>query len=114
MSMDEAKSRGFDEAIQVNENDYVTSGCMANVFWLTGDVLYTPSLATGCLAGTTREFVLENVDCREVAVSVDDLNQADSILLTSAGLGVVQVSKFESRILKKINHPILRLLPEKR
>ena len=112
LALDEAKARGFDEAIQLNERGEVSSATMANVFWLRDDQLYTPGLKTGCLAGTTREFVLENMDCRETAASIDELRKADSIFLSSAGLGVVQVAEFESRQLKQTDHPIFDLLPK--
>jgi len=109
--LDEARSRGFDETTQANERGEITSAAMANVFWLSDGVLYTPSLRTGCLAGTTREFVLENIDCREVEVGIEALDDAEAIFLTSAGIGVVQVAEFEARRLEKVDHPILHLLP---
>ena len=111
MTLDEAKNRGFHEAVRINERGEITSAAMANLFWLKDDVLYTPSLKTGCLAGTTREFVLENMACREALVSIDELNDAEAIFLTSAGLGVVCVSQYQSKTLSRIEHPILDLLP---
>ncbi len=110
-SLDEAKARGFHEAIRLNECGFVTSACMANVFWVKGGELFTPGLAMGCLAGTTRDFVFENIDCREVEVGIEALKDADAIFLTSAGIGVVQVAEFEGRRLEKVDHPILHLLP---
>lgn len=111
MSLDEAKARGFHEAIRVNERGFVTSACMANVFWVKSGEMFTPSLTTGCLAGTTREFVLENIDCREVEAQIEALDDAEAIFLTSAGIGVVQVAEFEGRQLAEVDHPILHLLP---
>lgn len=111
MAMEDAKTRGFDEAIRLNEHGMATSGAMANIFWLNGGSLYTPSLKTGCLPGTTREFVMENLEYREVEAPVEALNEAEAIFLTSAGLGVVSVVEFESRKLKKAEHPILNLMP---
>lgn len=110
LAIDEAKKRGFHEAIRVNERGFVTGGCMSNIFWLKDEVLYTPSLSTGCLAGTTREFVLESMECREVGIVIDGLNKAEEIFLTSAGLGVARVAEFEGRPLQKSDHPILTLL----
>ena len=111
MAKDEAKARGFDEAIRANERGEVTSACMANLFWTKDDQLLTPSLATGCLAGTTREFILENFDCREVTVAADELRSADSIFITSAGIGVRQLNKFDEREFTDSAHPLLDLLP---
>lgn len=110
IAKDEAKQRGFDEAIQLNERGEIVSGSMANVFWLKNGVLFTPSLRTGCLAGTTREFVLENADCEEVEVGIEVLRSADEIFLTSAGLGLVQVARFEDRELRRERHPLINLL----
>ena len=111
LALDEARARGFDEAIQINERGEVTSGTMANLFWIKGEVLFTPSLKTGCLPGTTREFVMENLECREVEVMLDELDAADAIFLTSAGLGVVEVAEFASRRFDRLDHPIVDLLP---
>ena len=83
---------------------------MSNIFWLKVGTFYTPSLSTGCLPGTTREFVLENVECREVEVGIDELNNADAIFLTSAGLGVTQVAEYEKKKIERTDHPILTLL----
>lgn len=110
MALDEAKSRGFDEAIQMNERGEVTSASIANVFWVKDGALQTPSLKTGCLPGTTREFVLENLECREVEASIDEINEADTIFLTSAGLGVVAVNEFDGRKLTVGDFPITNLL----
>ena len=112
MAHDEASNRGFNEAIRLNERGEIASACMANVFWLKCEKLYTPSLKTGCLAGTTREFVLENFECEEVEIGIDVLANADSIFLTSAGLRVVEVGEFEARQLGRLDHPILDLLPK--
>lgn len=113
MAMNEAKGHGFNEAVRVNEHGHITSGCMANIFWSKDGMLLTPGLTTGCLPGTTREFILENLEGREVEASIDELQAADSIFLTSAGLGVVEVAELESRQLKPIDHPILNLLPKR-
>lgn len=111
MAYEEALGRGFDEAIRPNEKGHVTSACMANMFWETGGNLYTPSLSTGCLAGTTREFVMDNFDCQEVEAGIEAIESADRIFLTSAGLGIVSVAEFNGRRLDVLEHPILKIFP---
>ena len=59
LALEDAKAKGFDEAIRINERDEIVSACMANIFWLKEGEIFTPNLNTGCLAGTTREFVLD-------------------------------------------------------
>jgi branched-subunit amino acid aminotransferase/4-amino-4-deoxychorismate lyase len=111
MSKTEAEGRGFEEAIRLNERGDVTSGCMSNVFWLRNGEMFTPSLKTGCLPGTTREYVIENLDCYEVEVGIEELRRADTIFLTSAGLGIVEVAGFEDNRLLRSRHPITSLWP---
>lgn len=94
LALEEARNRGFNEAVRLNERGEIASACMANVFWRKGGKLFTPSLATGCLAGTMREFVLENESGIEVETSIESLKNADEIFLTSAGLGICKVSEF--------------------
>lgn len=111
LALTQAKDNGFDEAIQVNEHGHVASVCMANIFWCEGNQLFTPSLQTGCVAGTTREFVMERLACTEVEADIDAVEKADAIYLTSAGIGVVRVESFNGRKLSQDVHPIVTLLP---
>ena len=110
MTLEEAKARGFDEAVRLNERGFVASGCMANVFWSKDGRLFTPSLKTGCLPGTTREYILENLDCQEVEAGIEELDTAEQIFLTSAGLGVVSAAEFNGRKLAVQNHSVIDLL----
>jgi branched-chain amino acid aminotransferase len=71
----------------------------------------TPSLETGCLPGTTREYVLENLECKEVESGLGELRNADAIFLTSAGIGVAAVAEFDEIELRALKHPIADLLP---
>jgi branched-subunit amino acid aminotransferase/4-amino-4-deoxychorismate lyase len=57
MAYDEARSRNFDEAVLLNERGEIVGATAANLFWAQGDELYTPSLATGAIAGVTRRFI---------------------------------------------------------
>ena len=111
LSRKEARSRGFDEAIRLNERGEVASACIANIFWLKEGKPYTPSLKTGCLAGTTREYVLENLECEEVETGIEDLSGAEAIFLSSAGLGVVRVAAFDGKRLGDDQCEIQKLSP---
>jgi branched-subunit amino acid aminotransferase/4-amino-4-deoxychorismate lyase len=94
----------------LNELGSVASACMANLFWLRDGTMFTPALTTGCLAGTTRGFVLERMECREVEAAIESLEAAEAIFLTSAGLGVKSVSEFNGRHLPATSHPITSLI----
>lgn len=94
---EEAKKRGFDEAIRLNEKGEIVSASMANIFWVKDEKIFTPSLETGCLAGTTRSFLLENFSVEEKTTSFDKLSSADEIFLTSAGIGLKSVIKIDEK-----------------
>lgn len=55
----EAKRRGADDAVFVDADAVVLEGPVTNVWWRRGDVLSTPSLDLGILAGVTRATVLD-------------------------------------------------------
>lgn len=114
LALDEARSRGFNEAIRLNERGEIASACMANVFWMKDEKLFTPSLKTGCLAGTTREYILENLECGEVEVPIEILQAADAVFLTSSGIGVVQVAEFDGIAMEGSDHPICSLVPREK
>jgi branched-chain amino acid aminotransferase len=97
MALEEAKARGFDEAVRINERGDIASVCMANMFWRKDGQLFTPSLASGCLAGTTRGNLIETEGAVETDAGIEALETADEIYLTSAGLGKAWVSEFDGR-----------------
>jgi 4-amino-4-deoxychorismate lyase len=55
----EAKRRGGDDAVFVDEKGVVLEGPVTNIWWRHGTVLRTPSLELGILAGETRAVLLE-------------------------------------------------------
>jgi branched-chain amino acid aminotransferase len=110
LAREEARKRGFDEALRLNERGEIVSACMANLFWLSNGRLFTPGLETGCLAGTTREFILENVACEEMETERDVLLTAESLFISSAGFGVREVRSLDGKVFEPCQHEILHLL----
>ncbi len=109
LAFEEAQNRGFKEAIRLNEKGEIVSASMANIFWVEDEKIFTPSLQTGCLAGTTREFLMENFPVKKVKAGLNEITKATEIFLTSAGIGICPVN-FENAQGK--NHPIVSKLAE--
>lgn len=93
MASQEAKAKGFDEALLLDMNDYIAEGPGANMFFEKDGVLYTPQPGN-ILAGITRATVLEI--CREEGFTVvegqytiDDLKQADSAFYCGTAAEVI-------------------------
>jgi len=102
LSWEEAQARDFDEAVMLNERGEIVSATMANIFWFTEGTLHTPSLSTGAMAGITRAAVIELAGKQFIPViegvyELSDLTEANEIFLTSASLGVAQVTTFDFR-----------------
>lgn len=97
LALENAEAGGFDEAIRLNERGEIVSAAAANVFWTKNDRLFTPSLETGCLAGTTRAVLLENFKVSQVNARISELIEADEVFITSAGLEIVKVKSIDRR-----------------
>jgi branched-chain amino acid aminotransferase len=89
MALAEARAQGASEAIVLNRRGDVCEATTANVFAVRGGRVETPSLASGCLAGITRERVL--AICAELGLGGHEnelpatvLADADELFLTSS------------------------------
>jgi 4-amino-4-deoxychorismate lyase len=84
----QAAARGADDVIFTSLEGRVLEGPTSTVVWSAGDVLHTPPLDTGILAGTTvaRLFARAAAAGRNTAVTpgtVEDLHAADAVWLVS-------------------------------
>jgi 4-amino-4-deoxychorismate lyase len=102
LAWEEARARDFDEAVVCNERGEVACATTANLFWVKHGTVFTPALATGALAGTTRARVIElaselALPLSEGAHTLHDMADAEEVFLTSAALGVALVTAFDFR-----------------
>jgi branched-subunit amino acid aminotransferase/4-amino-4-deoxychorismate lyase len=107
ITLENAKQKGFDEALRLNETGKVVSAAMANLFWIRGEKIYTSALETGCLSGTTREFLKENFTIEEEKIGLENLRRADEVFLTSTAIGIKSVARIDEKsfgnsIIKKL------------
>ena len=103
-----AKRAGCTEALFRNTAGMLCEGTGTNVFIVIGDQLVTPPLSSGCLAGITRELVLElanrdlcgsAVDGVEVRdVNPKELLTAREAFLTSATRNVSAISEVTGEV----------------
>jgi branched-chain amino acid aminotransferase len=97
-----ASARGGSEALFANTRGQLCEGTGSNVFLAMGERLLTPPLSAGCLAGITRELLIEwaiadGVDVEETELGLDDLRSADEVMLTSSTRDVQAVSGVDDR-----------------
>ena len=92
-----ANQRGSAEAIFPTTTDLLCEGTGSNVFVGIGGRLLTPPLSSGCLAGVTRDLVLEVTDAIEDDIPMAAFHDADEIFLTSTGRDVQPVHQIDDR-----------------
>ena len=95
--LEEAQAQGFDEVILLNERGEVAECTSANIFIAVGGRVWTPPLSSGCLAGVTRELLLNEVRVPEFPVEEKtlvpaDLEGADDVFITSTTRGLLGVA----------------------
>ena len=84
-----AHSAGADEAVFANTRGQLCEGTGTNVVMAFDGRLVTPTLAAGCLAGVTRELLLEWLPgLEEYDVAVTALAEAPEAFLTSTSRNV--------------------------
>lgn len=88
IALAEAHQNGADEAILPNSAGSICEGTGSNLFILRGGELYTPSLASGCLAGVTRALAMDcafecGTPVHETEISLEDFLSSEGAFLTS-------------------------------
>lgn len=100
MAMDAATRAGADEALVLAAPDIISSAVAANIFWVNGGVLYTPSEGCAILPGVTRAAVLalaakEGIKTVEGQFTLGDLAGAQEVFLTNSLIELTPVAGVE-------------------
>jgi para-aminobenzoate synthetase/4-amino-4-deoxychorismate lyase len=85
----DAKARGLDEALFLNERDEVAEGAISNVFLVLDGAIVTPPLSSGALNGCLRQVAVE-MGVEERSVTRADLARADSVWFGNSVRGFVR------------------------
>lgn len=114
-ALEEARSRDFTEAVLLNERGEIVSATAANIFWVQGDEVFTPSLSTGCVSGITRHFVHDiatrwKIHLVEGGFPVQRLLDAREVFLASTAREITIASSFDSRQYNENHARIARLI----
>jgi branched-chain amino acid aminotransferase len=102
MALTEARAAGAAEGIILNRRGDVCEATTANVFLVRGGRVETPSLASGCLAGITRECVLGlcgalGLKGVQTELPAAALHEADELFLTSSTREVQPLVELDGR-----------------
>jgi branched-chain amino acid aminotransferase len=98
----DARARGFDNALSLDQEGNVAETASTNVFLVKGGVVMTPAPNGTFLNGITRQRVIallreDGVAVEETSLGVADFATADEIFLTGNANKVTPVTRFEDR-----------------
>jgi branched-chain amino acid aminotransferase len=98
----EARRQGADEAVLLNAQGLIAECTADNLFVVSHGRVLTPSVASGALAGITRNLVMqllaqEGIEAVEAPLTPADAWTADELFLTGTGAEIVPVREIDGR-----------------
>jgi branched-chain amino acid aminotransferase len=97
----EVTAEGYDEALLLDTEGYVSEGAGENVFIVKAGKIYTPDLAS-CLDGITRDSVLtmardSGIEVIEKRITRDEIYCADEAFFTGTAAEVTPIRELDNR-----------------
>lgn len=85
----QAKKEKWNDAILLNAAGNICDSTIANIFLVKDEIIYTPALSDGCVAGVMRQTLLQflkanNYQMEERAVTQVELFAADEVFFTNS------------------------------
>lgn len=118
----EAKKMKCNDAIIFNSNLNICDSTIANVFLINENIIYTPALTEGCIAGIMREFVINELrkndfNVVEQTITESDLANADEVFLTNSIYNMRWVSSidgfnYQNKMTREIYHLLKQTNPQ--
>jgi branched-chain amino acid aminotransferase len=97
----EVTAQGYDEALLLDTEGYVSEGAGENVFIVRNGILYTPDLAS-CLDGITRDSVITmardlGIEVREKRITRDEMYCADEAFFSGTAAEITPIRELDDR-----------------
>ena len=98
----EATTDGYDEALLLDPQGYVSEGSGENIFIIQNGALHTPDLSSGALRGITRETVITlaadlGMPVIERRITRDEVYCADEAFFTGTAAEVTPIRELDNR-----------------
>jgi branched-chain amino acid aminotransferase len=102
MARAEADAVQANEALVCNTDGFVVEASSSNLFWLEGQTVCTPPVASGVLPGVTRTVVLElcrtlAMPAKESLVRPEQLQCSDGVFLSLSTVGIAPAIELDGR-----------------
>lgn len=106
---------GFDEALLLDNEDYISEGARENIFVVINGIICTPKL-NSALPGITRDTIIRlahdnGIAVYEIDLSVQDLMKADEAFFTGSGVEIMAIKSVDNCLIGDgFTGPITQLL----
>jgi len=102
LATQDAKQRGFDEAILLDQSGNVSEAPGENIYLVKNNKLVTPSLSSSALDGITRKSIITlakdmKLEVKTRKVSKNELKLADEIFLSGTAAEITPIIKIDKR-----------------
>jgi branched-subunit amino acid aminotransferase/4-amino-4-deoxychorismate lyase len=109
----EKNQRNLDEIILLSADGFVSECLASNIFWVKNEIVFTPEIETGCVAGIMRENILrvfqaESIPFQEGKFLPEELCGAD-VVFTSNAAGIRIFGNIQNKTFKT-DHHILNMI----
>lgn len=99
----EVSACGYDEALLLDTEGYVSEGAAENVFIVKDGILYSPELAS-CLDGITRRSVITiahdlGITVQEKRITRDEFYCADEAFFTGTAVEITPIRELDDRMI---------------
>lgn len=103
MALQYAKENGFDDALVLNSSGNCCEAGSSNLFMVLKGIIYTPALTEGCVAGTKRRQLLEQLpslgfQIKETSIGMPLLFEMEEVFLTNAIRGISPVRSINDHV----------------
>lgn len=98
-----AKENRLNDCLVLNTDGNIADSTIANIFLIRNGRMVTPALAEGCVGGVMRRHLIEILNnngqpVEETSVTVEDVLDADEVILTNAIKAIRWVRQFRDKI----------------
>ena len=103
LAVQDAKSRGFDEALLLNFDDTIAEGSGQNIFIIKDGIFHTNDKASNILMGITRDSIFTILDDmgfehKVDTITLDDLYAADEVFYCGSASEVTPIKAIDEHI----------------
>ena len=99
LALDEAMTKGYDEALLLDSKGNVAEGSGENIFMVKDGVIYTPTLVAS-LNGITRNTIMtlareQGYEVVETTMKIEELYEADEVFFTGSAAEVTPIREID-------------------